>query len=276
MSTPDPAGAFFAPPPGAFFEPYPPERPKHRAAPNLPPLPTYGSGDFDLTIDAVYALRKWRLGPDGLLHPVAWGVEPWRPGINEAVCHAELQELPLLCVGDPTDRGRHAAEIRSERIVRAKPEPLSAARWATDGGPTIRRQETETVDGYKITWHDGSSGRYTADELPLAEAIPRHETPGEFCTCGFYAYNSQVGDYIANPVQGVVRLTGRILVGTKGYRAQKGEVVALLEPTDAVNDKARLVYGRSASELLREAFPDVPILPDQASLLAEFPLSKLD
>lgn len=58
------------------------------------------------------------------------------------------------------------------------------------------------------------------------------------CTCGFYAY------YRADPyarsqrVSGVIEGYGRVVLGTKGFRAERARILALLLPAGAAADEA--------------------------------------
>jgi hypothetical protein len=49
------------------------------------------------------------------------------------------------------------------------------------------------------------------------------------CTCGFYAYYTPLHMPLG-AVRGVVRYSGECVLGTKGVRAEKAEIVALIRP----------------------------------------------
>ncbi len=52
----------------------------------------------------------------------------------------------------------------------------------------------------------------------------------EHCSCGFYSYKRAVSPPIhaaTAPVSGVIQVSGRTVVGTKGYRSEKAEIKAL-------------------------------------------------
>lgn len=247
-----------------------------RSASGLPALENYSSQDFDLTIEEVYGVRRWRFGPTGLLHPVAWPVAPWLPGVNEAVCHADLQSTPLLAVIDPTGRGRHATALSNTTMIEpVVPDPwIQAAEFTLN--PLAPAITSRRIDCYRIAWNDGATETWPVRDVQFGP-IPGHDVPHEWCTCGFYAYNTaaSLGDYAA-PIVGVVRLTGRVLVGSKGFRAQRGEIVALLNPSDVVNTRAETAYGATARALLDQSYPDVPILATKEEMVAEFPPSTID
>lgn len=56
-----------------------------------------------------------------------------------------------------------------------------------------------------------------------------HDSPQSDCTCGFYAHYLPLESYAYynNRVYGVIEASGRILMGTKGFRAEKARIVAL-------------------------------------------------
>lgn len=78
-----------------------------------------------------------------------------------------------------------------------------------------------------------------ADRLSVQ---PHGESPAKNCTCGFYAHYDHVTDFYPDfdwnlqgdtsndvrlVVKGVVEGTGRVVMGTKGVRAQKIKIVAI-------------------------------------------------
>lgn len=65
------------------------------------------------------------------------------------------------------------------------------------------------------------------------------------CTCGFYAYHETCelrGDIVA-----IVKASGEVIVGTKGFRAEKAEVVALM-----TNPAKENLYPDSTRKLAKE------------------------
>lgn len=58
-----------------------------------------------------------------------------------------------------------------------------------------------------------------------------HAAPNANCSCGFYAYYGadQTESHVGN-VTGIIEASGRVIVGSKGFKAEKARVVALIEP----------------------------------------------
>lgn len=108
-----------------------------------------------------------------------------------------------------------------------------------------------------------------------------HPAPFEGCSCGFYAYtdphhaetqsftNKNTGEAV---VLGIIKGTGRTLIGTQGFRCEKAEIVALRDPTRG-GEKTEPWRLRQLANLKR-VYPDVPLLPSRAALLEFAPLTE--
>lgn len=113
---------------------------------------------------------------------------------------------------------------------------------------------------------------------PKEQPKPPHETPSESCNCGFYAYTDschaetvsyrQNGDHV---ILGIVKGTGRTLIGTQGFRCEKAEIVALRDPTRGGTKTEPWRQEQLAK--LKRVYPDVPLLPSRAALLEFAPLT---
>jgi hypothetical protein len=89
----------------------------------------------------------------------------------------------------------------------------------------------------------------------------RHpNVPGDACVCGLYAWH-RPGDLRAAPrptwtsrpiVGGVARLGGRLVVAARGYRAQRGYPVAVLDPDGIVSGRYPLARYRRWDALVAE------------------------
>lgn len=95
-----------------------------------------------------------------------------------------------------------------------------------------------TVRGYKhwdfpkdvpksSHYADWSTGEWTA----VCGRHKDHSAPDLECTCGIYAHYLPLESYsLAVGVLGVVEASGKIVMGTKGFRAEKCKIVALVHP----------------------------------------------
>jgi hypothetical protein len=111
---------------------------------------------------------------------------------------------------------------------------------------------------------------------PQSAPKPPHETPSENCQCGFYAYtddrHAETLSYKdSHVVLGIIKGTGRTLIGTKGFRCEKAEIVALRDPTrgGTKDDPWRI----QQLEDLKRVYPNIPILPSRQALLEFAPLT---
>lgn len=110
--------------------------------------------------------------------------------------------------------------------------------------PLHRGAETSYTSGvhtarcnYSGEWNLWVSGNKVSTvilpESSLIDMHPGEQAPVLSCTCGFYAYfgNSNDTSFLVGGtthVNGIVRATGRCIVGTLGFRAEKMEIVGLV------------------------------------------------
>lgn len=98
-----------------------------------------------------------------------------------------------------------------------------------------------------------------------------HEVPGEKCTCGFYFYSDERWiekevDRNFAQVRAVIACSGRTRIGDKGFRTQRGRIVALWVshrvPEEVVN-------------AIQQRYPEATIHRSLRRMKSEFPLSQL-
>lgn len=100
-------------------------------------------------------------------------------------------------------------------------------------------------------------------DSPIGEEARRreeqHQLIGLDCSCGFYAYFTGIDPYssagsvmfgASSRVTGIIEGYGRTVVGTKGFRAEKARLVAI-------------VFGVEANERLRNLHPIMRVLRGQ-------------
>lgn len=82
---------------------------------------------------------------------------------------------------------------------------------------------------------------------PWFNAGIKHEAPIKDCDCGIYALKKSPGDdelipWEENSIIGLTFLWGRVIEGTKGYRAQYSKPAALLKDSryDIISNLAKL------------------------------------
>lgn len=142
-------------------------------------------------------------------------------------------------------------------------------------------KERKLVSMFTADWSNGSHtsvcSRY---ELDKDKSSARHRSPDNGCTCGIYAHYLPLESYekVRNSVFGVVEASGKILMGTKGFRAEKAKVVALagygscnqfFENTH----KTRGVYPEDVVDFCTSI--GVPYFPTVKQMVFEFPQTDL-
>lgn len=78
---------------------------------------------------------------------------------------------------------------------------------------------------------DWSTGKTHAEcqRMVFENNFKEHKSPEISCYCGIYAHYLPLESYTRNysSVFGVIEASGKILMGTKGYRAEKAKILAL-------------------------------------------------
>lgn len=194
--------------------------------------------NFCTALGEIYGARAWRLDDYGRLRALHIADAPaWRPGVNVATCHLD-----------------------------------AATSWFTSSMGALMRLQHQ----YKV---DPLTGAIVLATAPEAAPLPPrpHDTPSETCKCGFYAYSDieHTEIQLGRPretqlVIGTIRGSGRTLIGTKGFRCEKAEVIALVDPTRGGVKTAD--WRLRQRELLARVYPDVPLLPSQQALLDFAPI----
>lgn len=234
---------------------------------------------FDLALGEVYGLRHWDIDDLGRLQAVAWGAQAdfWKPGVNTARCLSGYTQTTIKVPGlvDP-----YTGEVRRVEKVEEEREKVPVTSWPDPDGNEQPLDVSsfnivqEKVVRTHVTWYDGTTGVYDGKvSTQQIEITGAHLVPDEHCKCGFYAYSGREQDqhtglgYIA----GVIKGYGRTLIGPKGFRCEKAEIVALLDPTKGgTKDTAKR---RRRAELLARNYPEVPQFTSWEALFQFAPLT---
>lgn len=133
------------------------------------------------------------------------------------------------------------------------------------GSLRVYRDWAITPDGYLHALHwpqvwsraEANEARCAKLHVFVSPGASTHASPDINCTCGFY------GKYVPEDtgyVHGVAEFSGRIILGTKGARAQYAKPVAL-----NLNRAGELL------PLLRTNYPDLKLFPNNSDMYKEFP-----
>lgn len=192
-------------------------------------------GGWGFAMGSVRGHRVWRVDALGRLTGVTYK-KVWTPGENESACLAgESQGYITGMVGSA---GRIQAYISAY-------DPTFRSTYFTPPPPPLSRYEVSS-------------------DLKV-----KHKP--ESCQCGYYAYFAEQD---TNPydeedqpiISGVIDAYGKVVLGGKGFRAEKAKITALCIPDDrpAVTQDYRRRVARN--------YPDVPMFSDVAEMLAAYPI----
>lgn len=129
----------------------------------------------------------------------------------------------------------------------------------------------------RLTWggadeDEGDDDKPVVKKVSLATAAVdakadcEHALGGLGCTCGFYAYFDGANDYKNDGnIAAIIEGFGVCSVGTRGFRAAKARLVALIEPKSKV-PPLRFDY-------VRRNYPDVPVYRGRKAAIAAHPLT---
>lgn len=120
-----------------------------------------------------------------------------------------------------------------------------------------------------VHWWSPVDNEHGVETVPrlLFEAALRDDHGHDFgtCSCGFYAYLNGCNEYEwAWSVTGIIEGYGETLIGDRGFRSAKARILALAAA------ETNFITGDIITRI-RHRYPTVPIFPDKATLLSEFP-----
>lgn len=145
------------------------------------------------------------------------------------------REVPLIPAGL---YGMRSFKIRNDGTL----QPLHRnTHFVYEEGVNVSACDSEPV-----AFTDLFGGRIWNYSATIKEMYhPDGKTPDIGCTCGFYAYFEDTPEtafmlhFEPHYVNGIVRASGKCIVGDKGFRAEKLEIVALVADKPAIPSKFR-------------------------------------
>lgn len=230
----------------------------------------FEAGGTSLRVGSLYGARSFLADPDtGWLSGVTYR-RNWTPGINTAECW-KVTGWSVLNVG--------VVDYRPGKQFRDR---LTGRLLERDGN-----KYPETVREFLgWQWQMGAeSGLTQTEPMPYYgnNTDPAHDLGS--CHCGYHGYLRGSLDFATDKraINGIVRAFGRVKVGTRGFRAQHAEIVALYIPD---TDKPRIprpaefepftkglrfagkVQSSELVEKISTRYPNVPVYADLDDLLA--------
>lgn len=91
-------------------------------------------------------------------------------------------------------------------------------------------------------------------------AKPTHRVASDECSCGFYAYlDPSANAYcFSDAPRGIVKAYGAVTVGSRGFRAEKAQIVALVDSRRRVLAALTAAFGLAVLAVLVWVLPDHP------------------
>jgi hypothetical protein len=169
-----------------------------------------------------------------------------------------VSEISERCGGGDAGRPLVAGTLRGYRTWRG------VTRWTQvpDGALPLT-----AVTQRGVVWSPVLTARCSPLRLrPPPDAPPddseRHSAPSVGCTCGIYAWYEPEDAGILNArVFGAIQASGVVLMGERGFRAERAEIVAVVTRNrrlGAACEDAGIAVYRTRRSLLRD-FPPEPV-----------------
>lgn len=180
----------------------------------------------------------------------------FRPGENEAECRKS--NAPYGAMTAYLSAYRSAFTMPMLGTYRTTSPPITKT-YGSGACPCGCGMEVEFKD-------EPTPKRLSEAAVEKPQPQPSHSLAGVNCSCGFYAYFDGGNDWKEpQRVTAVIEGYGVCTVGTRGFRASKAKVLALVEPSRGVSSVV-------AAHLHRN-YPEVPFYNRKREALADFPLS---
>lgn len=211
----------------------------------------------------VTGLRAFRIDTLGRLTGVTYH-DVWTPGENQAQCHKEpdYDAMRTAILGQFYP---NTTRMFSRGGIITSPNYYSTSAMPSTDKPTSHKKAADLVED-------------------------THTLAGVDCTCGFYAYFDGGNDYLSTPSSGgysygggifvttgtedkaprvgaIVNGWGVVTVGSRGFRAGKAEVVALISP------KSEQAKYEVAFEKVRRNYPGLQVFASEVEAVRAFPLT---
>jgi hypothetical protein len=224
-------------------------------------------GDRPFVAGSVTGLRAFRVDPLGRLTGVTYK-DVWTPGENVATCHkapddgmeAAYQRLLTQYLGD-------TYSVPSSYLM--GPSPYRSGGFVSRFFNSPQPAPSPTVSIPPIP--------APGEKKPVIE----HRLAGVSCQCGFYAYFDGGNDYLVQPgasitygpedkaprIGAIIEGWGVCTIGTRGFRAEKAKVVALIIP-DSTKGRLEVAFTKA-----KRNYPDALVFDTERDAVRAIPLT---
>lgn len=129
------------------------------------------------------------------------------------------------------------------------------------------------LDEKRNNWRNyADTHSYGSDRVCVLRCWLQHPVPMGQCHCGIYGwYAPDTSDLFSfsGEVVGVTKNSGRILLGTKGFRAERSEIVAVAPFTYSVAEEAYLLHHLKRAR--STFYPSVTVFSTPAAMFRAYP-----
>lgn len=258
----------------------------------------FSTKEIPFYTDNVYALRVFKVDNMGRLYSPAFTDTVFRPGVNTAHCAAWQRSR------DAWEADRAFRERQAKLALKEKDEDSHVLdEYAQDGETksdddrlwdvivselakvAIKVKLEQLTFSGKIedlraptqaSLRNGTA--FTTASIAVDDPGPEedHVAATTECSCGFYAYHDEAEhlQYFEdrNSVIALIRASGKIIVGSKGMRCAKLEIIGIaVDCYDKFGIKRRGISPKLMQAVMRN-YPDIDVQERAEDLVDKYPL----
>ncbi|AKU15781.1 hypothetical protein [Luteipulveratus mongoliensis] len=228
--------------------------------------------DRPFAAGSMFGLRAFRVDGLGRLTGVSHQ-SVWTPGENVAEC---LQDRAVnIYARLQADLFNSLYGAGGYSIHTTPPPTSSSTRFWSSSWPSSRtspaalRQQADQAQRRAQALIDAEQAENAEESMHTVAALD--------CKCGFYAYFDGSADYYETArdegvaLAAVIEGYGVCTTGSRGFRASKARIVALIVPPAYIEDDLRTSI--RVRKVLRN-YPDVPVYASDTEAIAAHPLTE--
>ncbi len=210
--------------------------------------------DRPFVAGTITGIRSFRIDKFGRLTGVSKR-KVWLPGENNAECLRAAR-------GGLISSFSFAPNLSNT-------DPVTGAVIGCNCGSCTKLNQQ--AQGQGLQYRNGYPARYVEPFLQVETEEAKHRAADLKCECGYYAYF----DGGSNPyhykktgepqIHGVIEAYGLVTVGSRGFRAEKAVIKAVVVRPSRTQEYP--------IQLVQRNYPDVAVYPSQGEALAAFPLT---
>lgn len=215
----------------------------------------------------VRGTRAWKVDVDGRLRGITYE-KIWRPGENTAEC---FRGIPPGVPGNVRGSAGGATVFFRGTAVPGGSGGGGSASFTSFGGQIVSSTPAPLRCSCGCGIIVGPQSREDFESMACSGIEPD-------CGCGFYGYQEGSNDYYSpgmgstskGAIGGVFRGYGKVVLGTRGFRAEKAEILALYVDSEMLTASNAKIADTLIRLRLEENYK-VPVFGEYIDLLKAFP-----